>query len=421
VTFKSYEWTMLYPQGGHHNVFYRSPDLRIIPTYEAKNLPELYRLQREVNDPNDVLIVPHCHEPGDWNITDPTMERLVEIYSMHGSFEWFGRRFLKMGYHTGLIAASDDHSGHPGNNPVMKSQRGGLAAVFADSRTRDSIFDGLVARRAYGTSGARIYLSTEVEGAPMGAEVVVDRFGEPTLEISGFVSGTAPIARITAVLNGEDADQIDLLAGDGGSAGAPLRAAVRIAVTNDSDPGGPPDRVRPPLDKQFWWGRIMLGESRIATITPLGIDGPTDSFRQTSDRGVDFSCVVTSDQDGVLIEMADWLPEDTLTVEVFSADQLTGDDERWPQPLWGERAMRGVAKHWTTLADLDRGAQRRPIDDRSSLLIERVATYPDSWREFRFRLAEGVLPDAENHVYVRVQQIDDQVAWSSPTWVRWRD
>jgi hypothetical protein len=419
VTFKSYEWTMLYTQGGHHNVFYRDPGRTIIPTYVATNLPELYRIQREVNDPADVLIVPHCHEPGDWNFNDAAMERLVEIYSMHGSFEWFGRRFLNRGYHTGLIAASDDHTGHPGNNPVMKSQRGGLAAVFAETRTRVEIFDGLTARRAYGSSGARIYLTTEVAGAPMGSDVVIDRPHAPAIEISGFVSGTAPLAGITAVLNGEEAHEINLLAGS--EAGEPRRAAIRLAVTNDSDPGGPPGVVRPPLDKAFWWGRIMLGETPIAEITPLGIDGPTDSFRQVSDRRIDFSCVVTGDQDGVLIELEEWVPEDTLTVEVFSADRLTGDDERWPQPLWGERALTKVAAHWVSLAELDRGAQLRPIDDRNRLLVERVAAEVTNSREFSFTLTEGVRPDTENHVYVRVRQIDDQVAWSSPVWVGWRE
>jgi len=31
-----------------------------------------------------------------------------------------------------------------------------------------------------------------------------------------------------------------------------------------------------------------------------------------------------------------------------------------------------------------------------------------------------VRPDDENYVYVRVQQIDDQVVWSSPVWISWR-
>jgi len=362
VTFKSYEWTMLASQGGHHNVFYRDSDRRIIPTYVARNLPELYRLQREVNQRENVLIIPHCHEPGDWNFTDAAMERLVEIYSMHGSFEWFGRRYLRKGYHMGLIAASDDHTGHPGNNPVLKSQRGGVAAVFAGARTREAIFEGLVERRAYGSSGARIYLTTEVEGAPMGSDVVIDRPDNPALQVSGFVSGTAPIARVTAVLNGKDAREINLLAPDDEPGGSG-RAAIRVAVTNTSDPGGSPDRVLPPLDKQFWWGRIMLGKTPIATITALGIDGPTDSFRQASDRRVDFSCVVTGDQDGVLIELEEWSPEDTLTVEVFTADRLTGDDERWPQPLWGERTTTQVADHRIPLSTSPTGgssASRSP-------------------------------------------------------------
>jgi hypothetical protein len=419
VTFKAYEWTMPYSQGGHHNVFYRDAGRRIIPLYVAPNLPELYRLQREVNKPDNVLIIPHCHEPGDWNFTDTAMERLVEIYSMHGSFEWFGQRYLRQGYHMGLIASSDDHTGHPGNNPVSKSQRGGVAAVFAGEKTRTAIFDSLVDRRVYGSSGARVYLTTEVEGAPMGSEIVIERSDPPALRVKGFVSGTAPIARVTAVLNGKDAQELNLLAPQPPSDTSD-RAAIRVMVTNTSDPGGDLDRVLPPLAKQFWWGRILLGTTPITAITPLGLDGPSDAFRLAGDRQVDFVCVVTGDQDGVLIELDRWNPEDILTVEIYATDRLTGNDERWEQPLWGERPMNSVARHRIPLTALAEGAQRRAIDERSSVLVERVGSDLSHWREFSFTLSEGVSTTDENYVYVRVQQIDDQVAWTSPVWVRWR-
>lgn len=191
-------------------------------------------------------------------------------------------------------------------------------------------------------------------------------------------------------------------------------------VTNTSDPGGEPSRVLPPLDKQFWWGRVSLGSGRIVAVTPLGLDGPTDSIRQASERRVDFSCVITGDQDGGLIELDRWQPDDVLTVELYAADRLTGDDERWPMPLWGERSLKPVAIHRISLDEITKGPQIRAIDDRSSVLVERVSGALDHWREFDLTLSEGVKPDDENYVYVRAQQIDDHVVWSSPVWVRWR-
>ena len=44
-------------------------------------------------DTEDVLIVPHAHQAGDWRLSDPEMERLIEIQSTHGTFEWFGNYY----------------------------------------------------------------------------------------------------------------------------------------------------------------------------------------------------------------------------------------------------------------------------------------------------------------------------------------
>jgi len=419
VTFKAYEWTQLYPFGGHHNVYYSDPTARVIPMYEARNIAELYRLQREVNDPTKVLIIPHCHEPGDWNFNDAQMERLVEIYSIHGRFEWFARRYLEQGYHMGLIASGDDHTGHPGNQPVRRSQRGGVVAVLADELTRQGIFDGLMARRVYGTTNARMYLKTEVEGARMGTEVEVERPEVPSLRVNGFVSGTAPIARVTAVLNGRDAEERNFLAPDLGETSS-ANSAIRLMIANTTFPGGDKNEVRIPLPRETWWGRIALGKTPLTAITPLGLDSPGDTFAQTGERRVDFACTVTGDQDGVLMELERWNREDTLKVDIFTAERGPMRSVSWPLPLWGENATEPVATVKIPLADLEKRPTRHSFSDRAAVVAERVGGNLSPYQEFSFTLTEGVRVDDENYVYVRVQQIDDEIAWSSPVWVTWK-
>ena len=65
------------------------------------------------------------------------------------------------------IAASDDHRSQPGK------PHWGLAAVRAPELTRAAIFDGLHARRTYGTTGQRILLDFRVNDAPMGSEIAL--------------------------------------------------------------------------------------------------------------------------------------------------------------------------------------------------------------------------------------------------------
>ena len=76
-------------------MFFRAPDRKRVPQQEAPLLPDLYRGLAAANRPDDVLVIPHAHEAGDWTRSDPDLERLVEIYSMHGSFEFFGNLYLK--------------------------------------------------------------------------------------------------------------------------------------------------------------------------------------------------------------------------------------------------------------------------------------------------------------------------------------
>ncbi|MHC4994316.1 MAG: DUF3604 domain-containing protein, partial [Planctomycetota bacterium] len=80
ITFLGYEWTQKGIHGGHHNVLFRTPDGRErVPVQEAPYLSSLYQGLGEQNDMRDVLVIPHAHEPGDWRLSHPEMETLVEI------------------------------------------------------------------------------------------------------------------------------------------------------------------------------------------------------------------------------------------------------------------------------------------------------------------------------------------------------
>jgi hypothetical protein len=115
------------------------------------------------------------------------VDRLVEIWSMHGSSEGYDpgdrplippRRpdgalaGLRRGLRFGLVAGSDSHTGRPGGSAQdVRPYQGGLCAVWAGELTRRSIFEALRARRTYALTGARIILRFTVNGQPMGSEL----------------------------------------------------------------------------------------------------------------------------------------------------------------------------------------------------------------------------------------------------------
>ena len=168
IPYLGWEWTRHARFGGHHNVLFRDAEGRDrVSALEYPTLSELYQGLHARYDPADVLVIPHAHNPGDYRQSDPQLEPLIEMMSMHGTFEWFVRQYLSHGHQVGLVAASDDHLSHPGYSAPNRNslaQRGGLGAVMAPEKSRDAIFDAMKERRTYATTGDRIILDVTVNG-----------------------------------------------------------------------------------------------------------------------------------------------------------------------------------------------------------------------------------------------------------------
>ena len=140
-----------------------------------------------------VIMVPHIGgRRSDFQAQDPELEPVFEICSNHGIFEWRLHEFLEAGVHVGVVGASDDHTCRPGlaypSTPEM-TVLGGLGAILSQEISRDEIYKGMIARRCYGTTGARIYLDLTANKVRMGE--VSSCSGSTNIKC--IVHGTAPI------------------------------------------------------------------------------------------------------------------------------------------------------------------------------------------------------------------------------------
>ena len=110
-----------------------------------------------VDDTAHHLVMPHVggrrYIP-DWH--HPELERLVEIASTWGHFDWLYRDVIARGYQLGVAASGDEHRGRPGGGAPGVSVfgvHGGLTGVLSDSLDRRSVGEALRARRTWATTG----------------------------------------------------------------------------------------------------------------------------------------------------------------------------------------------------------------------------------------------------------------------------
>lgn len=243
VTFLGYEWSS-HPEG-HRGVFF-APDEREarIHAFTDPATATAPQLEEALSD-YEVMVIPHhtawrrvfvlpwnwgkfmrmkIPERYNWWGPESEKQRLVEIYSDHGSSEsysgpfpithgappaWFPRSWrddrclpglgnyvqeaLAGGLRLGIVAGSDRHD-YPVDERVhpLSVYPGGLTGVWADELTDEALWRSLWNRRVYGTSGARIVLELFIDGLPMGTEYL----GGSDPLLSGRVIGTVPLRKV---------------------------------------------------------------------------------------------------------------------------------------------------------------------------------------------------------------------------------
>jgi len=193
-----------------------------------------YPLSRYIRSLGDArtLVIPHEHLKPSFDFPRKFVASavpLVEIYSQWGNFEKPDRAFtlagqrkvspsqaivnqLRAGLRFGLTGGSDNHSCHPGYGHHMRSNQsfqGGLTGVYAKHRTRRAIWDALVRRRCFATTGCRMIIRFSVSGVDMGGQ----RNGLPEQRVvRAVVHGQQPLKKVALVRNGKEVKSFD---GDG--------------------------------------------------------------------------------------------------------------------------------------------------------------------------------------------------------------
>ncbi len=228
VAVPAVEWTLqsdpdldhIQHGAGHYNIIFASQEdarkyirnkheLYCPGTPESNISPRLWEMlsEKEIQ----CVTIPHHPadkvHPMDWNVTDPDYVTTVEIFQCRGNNEYPGcPRERNLSRHTptqhlhayidyalkhkkykmGFIA-SGDH-----NNMGI-----GLAALWVKEISRQGILEALRNRRTFATTGDKMFIDIQVNGAEMGSTITLDQVPE----IAVNVQGQYPLEKVEIIRN----------------------------------------------------------------------------------------------------------------------------------------------------------------------------------------------------------------------------
>lgn len=408
LAFPSYEWHSL--EFGDHNVYSPGPAL---PLIDSPALPGL----RDVAKRAGGIAIPHHigYRSGfrgiNWDAYSEDVSPFVEIFSLHGCSlsdtapfpmlhdmgprDWgstaecgWGR-----GFRFGIVGGTDHHAAYPG------SHGDGRMGVFADSLTRDSIWEAFLARRVFAATGDRIDARLFLNGAWIGESV--DAPERRHFQIS--VRGCDSLDRAELLRNGQVVARFFPSAVTPDSRGHRYRMRLTWGWGRNSVP-------------VEWSGRVSLSEGAIteletcfsgqAVVAPKGTSGDSSIFDEVdlphdtahrTDRSLEFRSITQGNR--------------SMRHETTQAISLELDAPLSALITVEVNGLRMVHR----LEDLLRKARSHFLRGWLSEAIRIGPLVPVEECSLDREWSDG--PHRETDVYrLQVAQHNNQWAWLSPIW-----
>lgn len=405
VAFPGYEWSGNTALGGDRNVLFLHEGERIHrsshtlvedPDHDTDctHVTDLFSALRG----RQAMIIPHVGgRYSDVNFHD-RLQRSVEVHSAWGTFEWLLADALAAGQRIGIVCNSDGHKGRPGASYPGASEfgsYGGLTCILAAELTRSALWEALVRKHHYGTTGTRIHLQvharvkgvrldddpqsgmverTPVDTAIMGDVVSTD---ETSVELFVTVRGTAPLLSVDVRRGMEVVKTLRTYEA------ADLGRRLRVRWAGSAFRG----RGR----QVNWDGSLRVSGNRVQRISAFNFFNPERQPELRLDGSVRWQSLTTGGSAGIDC----WLGQNSGCLEVSTT------------PVSSR----------VNLAELD---TREKVLPAGGLDLElSFCRLPEKLTEHALNVTVRVplRPERDNPLYVRVVQEDGHIAWSSPIYL----
>jgi hypothetical protein len=384
--------------GGDRNVFFTSEGGTItrsctdlIPdghtVYKnSRTAVELFRNLKERPKPQPFTFAHVGGRYADISMHDPDLELAVEVHSAWGTFEWLVEEALQRGYRVGICANSDGHKCRPGASYPGAGEfgsLGGLTCVLARGLDRESVFEALINRHFYATTGNRSFLEVEVvtnddRSVIMGDVLEIHGGSKNVPNLGVRVVGTAAIESVE-VRNGTDL--LKTLRPYGKD---DLGSRIKIAWSGAQVRGR--DRM------VRWKGGLRVQGNAISNVTPINFWNANHPLERVGSDQIAWKSTTTGGVSGVILTL-EKPRAGTLAIETpNNFIKCDIDSVNLEKKVW------------------ELGGLRKKIE------VYRLPEQPQV-SDFSFTMPLTELDKGDHAIYVRITQEDGHMAWSSPVYL----
>ena len=161
-----------------------------------------------------------------------------------------------------------------------------------------------------------------------------------------------------------------------------------------------------------WKAKISLSNSELKFLAPYSFDFPKDNILSSSSDSITWESDTRGDYDGINFEIGK--PDSDILLS-FNTETF-GTSAKSQGFIRSAKAT--AKKHNFTIkpTEIDTGGTIIQINPTDEIVV--LKGMPEQ-PLIQFKLTDRTLMRIWNYYYVRVTQIDGEMAWSSPLWVRY--
>ena len=410
-------------------MIYRNPD-DDNQLYDTWDLKELYEQLRT----KEAIAIPHhtAYKPGfrgkDWNVFDPTISPIMEIFSCHGSSESIfspvpmeqnpsmGPRTsggtlvdaLDSGHKMGVIGSNDQHG-------LAGGWGKGVAAIIAEDLTRESLWESILQRRTYASTGERIKMGFKINGKMMGSTLKIS--DKETLNAEVSLDCPQALDRVDLIYNG---NVLETYIHNKNHSDIPTKGVYKILI--ECGWGAASSYGFSSAETaNSWDGNIDVENGKIKDIIPRFsnygqkyeiINDDKCSFLMKTSRDGDLSAI-----EGIILEVeGDYNTRLKFDIEGEKIDLTIGE-------LINKDYLKVLLEESETKISKKFGIQKNELENPDVFYhnARKIKISPAYHEDLCSALVQFKnIPFSSknlNYYYVRASQRDGQTVWSSPIWI----